>query len=263
MKTKLKTSPVIQLLDHVYEHALKAKPRSWQRVNYAMHRALEIAIGSLFEFHADDWSKIVNGYNSGYWLGDDIERWYSLCVADGNDSGRDSFEKLRGRESLIADSVEPVKSHFAHVTGRRQKERLHVGAKFDWYGYRVTVTSFKADGSCTACAYPPNKYVQDVPTAPVAKAMKVVKTAGYEFIPKWDFDQRKPIKRFVITRDGIIEERADRKRRSEIEKTVVDWSSKQRGDFMVAIGNPKDREAFLRTPLKKLEQAFTKFGATP
>ena len=226
-KSSVKKSAVIELLDHVYSEAVNAEPRSWQRINYAMREALGIAIGALFQFAEGDWKHIRSNYNSSYWLGDDIERWFSRCVADGNQSALLSFEAMRGRVPLIADDVDPVSSGYAYTTGSRQKERLHVGARFDFRGYSVTVTSFNNDGSCNACAYATRH------------------ASG------------KPIKRFKIDRDAIIEDRAEMKRRNEIAKEGSDWPESKRKAFLSALGNPSNTE-FLRLPLKKIESALAK-----
>jgi len=222
-----KKSVVQTLLDHVYEQSLRAEPRSWQRVNYAMHRALGIAIGSLFKFQIGDWEHIAANYKSGYWLGESMEAWYSRCVADGNASAWEAFESMMGRQPLIADDVDPVSSQYAHSTGSRQRERLHVGARFDFNGYSVTVTSFNDDGSCNACAY------------------------------KTRHAQGKPTKRFKITRDLIIQDRAEMKRRNEILKDGGEWPEKKRKQFLSSLGNPS-KEQFLRLPLKKIESALVK-----
>lgn len=220
-------SAVIQLLDYVYEHSLNAEPRSWQRINYAMRRALGIAVGALFKFNIGDWEHIAANYKSGYWLGDEKEAWYSRAVADGNASAWEAFESMMGRLPLIADDVDPVSSHYAHSTGSRQRERLHVGARFDFRGYSVTVTSFNDDGSCNACAY------------------KTRHASG------------KPTKRFKITQDLIIEDRAEMKRRNEILTAGGEWPEKKRKQFLSFLGNPS-KEQFLRLPLKKIESALVK-----
>lgn len=228
MAKKQKKSAVIELLDLVYANAMKAEPRSWQRINYAMCRSLEMAIGALFTFNPDDFTHIFSNYNSGYWLTYDPERWYSQAVASGNTSAWESFERKKGRQPLIADNVTPVESRYAHRTGIRLKERLHVGAEITWKGLRVKVTSFNADGSCTACAYDGRGHYGS-----------------------------KVVKRFRITRDDIIQERADAKRRNEISVEAVSWTESQQKTFLSILGNPKECE-FAVLPLKKIEAARTK-----
>lgn len=259
--SKKTTSPVIQLLDHVYTNALKADPRSYQRINYAMRNALEIAIGSLFEFDIGDFKHIFSNFNSGFWRGDDVEHWYSKSVADGNASAFMSFEHYAGREQLRADDVTPVESHYAHLTGSRAIERLHVGAEFQWLGYRVKVTSFNNDGSCNACAYPKNRWVVEQPTSEVAAAIELIKSSGRNVHDRHDEKANKPIKRFKINRDAIISERAERKRRKEIVDAVLEHPEASQQAFMDSIGNPK-KDEFAQMPLKKLESAFAKLERT-
>jgi len=230
-KSSTKKSAVISLLDHVYEQSLKAEPLSWQRINYAMQNALEIAIGALFEFTPGDWKHILSNYKSCFWIGDDVERWYSNAVASGNSSSFTDFESMRNRQPIIADNVDPVKSAYAHVTGSRVKERLHVGAKLQWQGHRVTVTSFKGDGSCTACAY--------------------AKRDGYD---------GKVIKRFTITREAIIGERADAKRRNEIQKAMEQQPEECQNKFLQLLGSP-GKEQYSVISLKKIEKVFLEFSS--
>ncbi len=256
---KEKRSPVIELMNHVYVQSTRTDPRSWQRVNNAMRDALHIAIGSLFEFAEDDFSYIAHHYGSGYWLGDDIERWYSHCVASGNSSAYMSFEKMmKNRQPLIADSVDPVESKFAHSTGIRAKERLHVGASFAWKGHRVTVTSFSSDGSCTACAYAPRDQAPEQ-TKEVARAMHVLKREGWS-VNWYSNESRKPIRRFKITRDNLIADRAERKRRDEIEAEMQAMcvDNAERAAAILEIAGFKSRHEFELIPLKKLESALVK-----
>lgn len=259
MKKSEKRSPVIELLDHVYAQSMKADPRSWQRINNAMRDALGIAIGSLFEFAGDDFKYIVDHYRSGYWLGEDVERWYSECVASGNSSAYMSFEKMKGnRAPLIADSVDPVESKFAHVTGIRAKERLHVGASFTWKGHRVTVTSFSSDGSCTACAYATRDSAPEQ-TKEVTRAMHVLQREGWS-VNWYSNESRKPIRRFKITRDDLIADRAERKRRDEIESEMQSLcvDNAERAAAILEIAGFKSRYEFELITLKKLEAALVK-----
>lgn len=176
-------SAVIRLLDLVYAESLKSTGHSWGRLNSAMRNALSIAIGVGFKFSIGDFKHIFTNYKSGYWVGDEVEWWYTKSVSASNMSAIASFETYKGREPFIADRVDQPKCDFSHLTGPRSKERLSVGAQFVWKGDRVRVNSFAPDGSyLNACSYR--------------------RTGAFT---------KKVAKRFKITRQDIISDRAARK----------------------------------------------------
>ena len=188
---KEKRSTAIQLLDLVYENANQATGHSWERINYAMCTALELAIGAGFEFAEGGMAHIFANYKSGYWLGETSEWIYSAAIRNGNMSAIKSFEAARKREPFIADYVTATgyRSNFVHCGGRWKRERLHVGATFPWKGATVTVTSFADDQqSLTACSY------KEVASHPGSAYMK-----------------DKVDRRFKITRADILAERKARK----------------------------------------------------
>lgn len=201
-------SGVIQLLDLVYKNSLCGVNHSWERLNKAMRLSLKTAIGSGFEFDIDDWQYIGSHYRSGYWLGDDIEHWYAICVSDDNATAIASYEKWKNREACIADDVTPIKSDIAHMTGTRNLCRLAVGSEFAWKGKKVTVTSF-GDGYLVACSYKPRERHPD-PSEEVQKAMAVVRQSVRWINDPHDYSN-KIEKRFKITRQDIIDDRAARK----------------------------------------------------
>lgn len=181
-----KQSPVITLLDLVYEESCKGTNHAWSRINNAMRSALEIAIGGGFEWNLNDFAHIMLSYKSGYWIGDGgEERWYAQCVASCNKSAIDSFESFFERAAFIADDVEPVECRIAHMTGTRKRERLAVGSRLMWKGQRIIVNSFAADGS----------------------HLNATDWIGYTT----GKNPTRKIKRYKITRQMIIEDRAERK----------------------------------------------------
>ncbi len=152
-------SPVLDLLDLVWNHGEQATSHSWGRVNTSMQRALSLAIGCGMKFAPDDFAQIQRRYRFHYWGGNDAggfaEGFYALAVAEGNVSACQAFEKWKGRAPFIADGVRPGRSvQFAHRGGFREKQRLAVGSTFHWQGQEVKVTSFADDGSyVVACSY--------------------------------------------------------------------------------------------------------------
>lgn len=183
-------SPVICILDIVYESANKAVPHSWERLNHAMQQALTIAVGSGFAFESEDMQWIAEHYNFGYWSGSCTEWIYALAVETGNLTAAKSYETWKKRGPFIADSVTPRSygggSAFPHGMSTRQQDRLAVGFSFPWKGTTARVTSFADDGSSvTACSYRTE--------------------------PNGKYPREKIAKRFRITRDDILADRAERK----------------------------------------------------
>jgi len=197
MKTE-KKSPVIELLDLVRAKSNMAAGHSWERLNHAMRNALSLAIGAGFKFAPGDVEYVMGNYNSGYWIGESPEWVYSMAVTVGNMSAVTSYETWKGRGPFIADDVEPSErsSPYLHGVHARASERLHVGARFTWAGHeRVKVNSFSDDG----------KHVN--------AALYEKGDGGYE---------SKVVKRFRISREDIIIDRAARKERKLTAKELVE-----------------------------------------
>jgi hypothetical protein len=200
-KPKDTRSDVIKLLDIVWAGANEATDHSWERLNHAMRDAVQLCIAAGMKFAETDIDHVRNNYRSGYWIGDSREWIYSLAVADGNGSAVKAFEMSFGREPFIADGVTPSQHCGAHMTSERQKERLHVGAYFQWKGEHVKVTSFDDTAKIViACSYHPGK-------------------DGYR-------TESKIKKRYKITREDIIEDRAERKERDKLDAELVSIGEK-------------------------------------
>lgn len=173
-------SPVRELLDHVWAQGQAGmRSGSWERLNNAMRQALNLAIGAGFKFEPTD-LPVPGEFRPGYWLGD--PEWiYSMAIREGNYTAVAVYEAWKQREPIIAANVFPDgHADFAHKSGMRTAERLHVGAEFTWKGEQVTVTSFRADGAAIACSY----------------------KNGLN-----GTSQRRIKKRYTITREMVIEER--------------------------------------------------------
>ena len=232
------TSPTIKLLDHVFSSCNKATPHSWERINHAMRHALRLAIGAGFSFDVGDVAKIRSHYSSGYWIGDSDEWIYSEAIIVGNIEAIKSYEAFKVREPFIADDVRPEScSHdFSHGVGQRHRDRLYIGASFEWKGVKVKVTSFADDSSyLTACSY------------------KAVSTCEVGFGDKID-------KRFKITRDDIFNERSERKERSKIldQLTKVGRANMNTADIVKALG-VKTKTDYARLSLEKISKVVKRF----
>jgi hypothetical protein len=159
-----------------------------------------------------------------------------------------AIESYLGRTPLIADDVDAAddwQNRNTHLVSTRQRERLHVGAKFPWKGETVTVTSMGTD-SATACSYAKEEYVR-------CELCNGYKSGG----------SNKLLHRYTITRDAIIAERAEQKRRKEIitefQKLAADDGV--RIDILNALKMPEDATAgdLNAVPLSKLEKVLAKF----
>lgn len=221
-------SAAIRFLDMTWKWANSETPHSWERLNHAMHGALKLAIGAGFPFGKNDIAYIHSNYNSGFWLGDSDEWIYSDAILAGNASCFKSYELHYGREPIIADDVSfSPNSAYLHGGSGRAKERLAVGFSFPWKGYKVTVTSFNDEKkSLTACSYKKTD-------------------SGYH---------RKVEKRFTITRDDILAERAERKERADIEKQLVDYQQQNGLNDLVDALGVSSKEEFDRLPMSKLRK---------
>ena len=230
MREELKSelSAPLQMLDLVYANACSANGHSWERINHAMSGALQIAIGAGFRFDIDDWGYIRSHWNSGYWLGSDVERWYTEAVSSSNKSMIDSYEKLAGREPFIADDVTPMDAW----TGSRQRERLAVGSIFSWQGSKVRVNSFSSDGTAVNCT-------DDL-----------------------SYEQKKTVKpkRYKITRKMIIDDRADRKEREKLFYQLSAAADKPGAakKILKDLGI-KTRDEKLSVPIEKLREVAAKY----
>jgi len=129
MKNKVeeKRSPALTLVMQVWNHALDAGGHSWQKLNWAMQDALNLAIKARMEFDEGDFAYIVANCRTGYWFGEDNgERFYHTAVEADNLSACVSFEAWKKRPAFI-------------IGGRR----LAVGSELDGFfsGYRRPETA--------------------------------------------------------------------------------------------------------------------------
>lgn len=190
-----KGKPVTQLLLTVWSNAQAATDHSWERLNTTMRRTLALAVGAGLKFSKADFEGLEK-FRYGYWIGE--QEWvYSMAVTEANYSAAQAYEEWMGRDPIIADNVDPRsgEDRYGHGAGRRQQERLHVGCHFVWRGEEVKVTSFTDMGAAVACSYHP---------------------------PGGEYDHERRVKRrYTITRELVIEERAERKQRDAITQDLV------------------------------------------
>lgn len=236
-------SPVVAMLDMVYREANSATSHSWGRLNHAMRSALSLAIGGGFKFELGDFKHVLANYRAGCWIGESSEWCYAQAIAENNLSAAKSYEEFRAREPFIADGVNVRNNHnsFAHMVGDRQKERLHVGASFKWQGQKVEVTSFSDVGSFRA----------------VNNGQSYVVACSYEEVDEY---RRKIKKRFKITREDIVADRAERKQRAaimdELTKLVTDKALTAKEIADLAGVGALTKVAYDAVPLKKLAKAL-------
>jgi hypothetical protein len=219
------SSPVVCLLQTVWDNALSATGHSWERLNQSMRQTLKLAVTSGFPFVAGD-LKGLDKFRPGYWMGETPEWLYSLAIEENNTSAAVAFEEWKGRCPLHADDVKVSRSG-----APRQQERLHVGCYFPWKGEQVKVTSFNDDGAAVACSYHPPA------------------DGGYEY-------ERKVKRRHVITRESIIVDRAQRKERQKLQDELmaaVESGKTTRPAVMELLG-AKTNEEFAAIPIKKIRK---------
>jgi hypothetical protein len=229
MKNESVLSPAMRLLLHVWNNINSGgSGGGWGRINHAMRDALTLAIGSGMRFDAEDWLAIQTKFRSAYWTGVNGFEWaYSLAVAIGNDSVYESLESHFGRPPFIADAVTPG-SEYCHTPwlhgcgGMRDRERLALGFEFQWKGEACKVTSFRGD-CVIACSYTPSKG-------------EVCPQCNRSL--NWSRD--KLLHRYLITRDAIIADRAERKERAEIEGKLA--STYRLADASVRVCGTQNKE---------------------
>jgi hypothetical protein len=234
-------SQVIQLLDLVYDATWKdGKKIVWSRVNSAMQAALKIAIGSGFKWDVDDWKHVMSHYNCGFWIGDNIEWWYSECVSASNISAIVAYETYVDRKPFIADCVTPTKCDLAHSTGSRERERLAIGFEFYYQGQRVVVNSFGVDGSY----------------------LNATDWRGYET----GKTSTKKIKRHKITREMIQADRAENKERAALFEELEEVANKlgkheEIGDRL-EIKKSEEKASIPIEKLRAIVEEYRKLGMT-
>jgi len=102
-----KPSPVVSLVQSVWDNANSGKGHSWQILNGSLHQALMIAITAHYKFAPDDFKNVTTNFDGGYWMGTDGdgknygERYYAHAVACNNMSAAMSFEHWRGIEPYL------------------------------------------------------------------------------------------------------------------------------------------------------------------
>lgn len=234
-------SQVIQFLRLAWKNSDAGVPFAWERLNHTMAAAMRVALGA-FKFEPGDYATAMKEFNGGRWC--DPEGSYATAVANGNTSACVSIEKYLGREPIIADDVKMAGRYDSntHLIADRQKERLHVGAGFTWKGDRVKITSFSGNAAI-ACSY-----------RKVGEEESCDKCGHSRSWPR-----EKVAKRYTITREAIIAERAERKRKSEIWERLVDLKA---GELVRTELGSTNRDVFDRQPLKKLEKILAKAEKT-
>lgn len=184
--TKQTKSPAYQLIEFVWSNTAHDP---WERLNHCMADAVELAIGAGMRFANGDFASIFREFRGAYWFGSPRgERFYSLACLVDNVSACQSFEAFMRRRPIIVDNVhcDCDWGGYMHAnTVRRKRGRIAAGFSFPWNGETVTVTSMPCgDDPAIACAYSP-----------------------YD-----DSNLRRVLRRYKITADIVVAERAKRKK---------------------------------------------------
>jgi hypothetical protein len=194
-------SPVMTFLGQVWSRTNTARDHSWERLNHAMHAGLLLAIEAGFPFDAGDF-RALNRFNPVRWMGESWEWAYSAAVNSYNLSAAVAYETFAARQPIIADDVTPsgIGHRMTHGGGAdRAKERLHVGCRFPWKGFAVTVTSFNESGAAVAIVHHDQTDAERKKYAP-----------------------KRIMRRFAIGRDMVIFDRDERKIRARRLAVITD-----------------------------------------
>lgn len=142
----MKTKKPVDIVYNICEQMIRNSPkRSYKRLNPALHSTLANSIKADLPFLPTTFSSVYNELRGGYWFGDGEgshmgEGFYNIACAMNHASAQQSFEQFANRPACLweEDAKLPV--------------RLHVGSRFTWKGYFLTVTSMRSD-SLVACTY--------------------------------------------------------------------------------------------------------------
>lgn len=215
----------MRLLGLVWFNAGTATSHSWQRYNTSLRKALQLAIGSGFKFTAADFASLSR-FRPGFWMGADWEWVYSMAVAEGNESAARAWEEYQGREPIIGGWVKPAQRHdsYAHQSNSRKQDRIHVGCTFEYQGFRVRVTSFVNKGPAFGVA-------------------------------------DKESRRFTITRQSVIADRAAMKEKKRIHDRLfskVESGELKSNDVLSHLG-ARSKTEFFQIPIHILQSRAAKF----
>lgn len=263
-------SPALTLMLHVWRHRYNSVPFSWER---GMQDALRLAITAGLTFEPSDFGVIMDKCRAYRWL--DGEVMYAVAVSARNYSAAKAMEFCYDRPPFIADDVEG-RLHGHGSMFRRKRERLAVGFTFSYHGYRPGVTSFRND-KVIACTYRPcvweyeaERTVIEAATAMYDQADPQVggqaelinAVAQLKNVQAHGNQQRKPHRRFTISREDIIADRADRKQREwMLVKGLEAWGDEAAKKFVEYLKvDSKSRAEFFQLPRKRIDAALKKCG---
>lgn len=137
--------PVVEFLTIAWIHA-GGDPHSWGEFNSRINQVTHI-VAAGFPWNVGDIDELMK---LGSWRGRittclgecGFEGIYSTAVRNHNVSAYKEIERYIGRNPIIADGA-----------NGRKRDRLCVGAEFEWKGEQVRVTSFNKDGKAICCSY--------------------------------------------------------------------------------------------------------------
>ena len=143
-------SPTIAFLDLVWNNTNAAQGHSWQRLNSSMHRALRLVIEAGFDVTPGDLEHVQH-FRFGRWCREGgFDNFYAYALGAGNLNAAKAIEQHLGRPAFIVDGPRiPGARGGSHG---RQRYRVCVGARFEWKGSQVKVTSIEKD-YFVACRY--------------------------------------------------------------------------------------------------------------
>lgn len=168
MKTQIEDSSALNFLQTAWDAIPR---RSFRNRNGAMQASITTAISAGMEFKEGDFSEIYSRFRAGFWIGESIEYYYSLaCSAKSgaNISAAIAWEKYLGRPAIL----------WAEKT--KNPARLHTGARFNFNGMRLTVTSMEK-GHLIGCTYKEDQSIKNRVRVKYSKIIEKRKTMDAAF----------------------------------------------------------------------------------
>lgn len=245
-------SPAMQMVTLAWNHACSGTDHSWERFNQDVRAACYLAARSLRwdPGDLDELCQLADGSDTILRCLNErgLGGLYATAVPVGNMTFCTEYERFTERAPIIADDVRYKHGRCStHARGR-----LCLDAEFPWRGETVTVTSFGKDGRAVVCSYYPRP------------ERKRCDKCGQT---DWSSGScaKKVKSRYRIGRDEVIAERAERRRKDEIEKIIIGQDEASRSAFTSALKldklNAKSARALWESmPLKRIEAAFAKYG---
>jgi len=251
--TKQKHGAAYDLVKLVYD---ESPGRSWSRLNDALREAMIAAITAHLSFNPDDFATIREHTNAHRWMGEGVERYYTMACELGHTPACISYERWADRPAALwAENV-------------KTPTRLHVGSRFTWEGCSVTITSMKHE-HFIACSYADDPYTDELTIGSpsyihgdkrIIEAFKHVEGGGLLLRCGPEIkghEDRKPERIFKIKYEDLARARKsyDYTRKHYLKEIAATESSEQIEEVKIRIGQA-GRDAFRHFDIEDIRNAI-------